>query len=185
MLDSRTQYYLTFATSINIRCQQGIIEGSIIAWYDEGEHLSDELDFADVEEFGKFLIKYCNENQIQFKPYKPGRGRGGSRINSGGKREGSGHPKGILSPGSGRKPGFGRYGEEGGKLAWIPSQMSIEDIEKAREIEDDLSDCLRRYKDLALQSSQGSKTSKPTRDWTQALRLIDELNQEILLNKLV
>lgn len=176
MLDSRTQYYLKFATSINIRCQQGILADSIIVYLPDDS----QLDFDSLQDFGTFLKQYCFSNNFEFKPYKPGRGRGGARINSGGKRQGSGHPLGKPSPGSGRKPGWGRYGDEGGRLAWIPAQMSIDDIERYRSMDDELIFALNKYEQLANQSKMDSKTGKPTRDWTQALRLIDELRNELL-----
>ncbi len=179
-MDSRTKYYFDFASSLGFLFQQSIDNSIILYVHNAFSSEIESVHFSDIEAFGRHLKTYCQNNGLEFKPYKPGRGRGGSRINSGGKREGSGHPKGKSSPGSGRKPGFGRYGAEGGKLAWIPAKMTLQDIDRHRSMEDALSNLIQNYQQLADKSKSDSITNKPTRDWTKALELIDELNQEIL-----
>jgi hypothetical protein len=173
-LDARARYYFDFASSIGLSpvvTSSGMI---LCTFHDVGF----DLPFNNIEAFGAFLIDYCKRNNLEFKPYKKD-GRGGRRPNTGGRREGSGHPRGVPSPGSGRSPGFGRYGEEGGRMAWIPAKSSPQNIEDYRSIDSRLSHILRTYRSLALQSQQSSITGKPTRDWTKAIALMNDLQSEL------
>jgi hypothetical protein len=185
--DSRFDYYVKFCQSIGVflSFSSSTSGNSIIVCtiplYSCDEDLSpieESFVFEDFDSFGKFLMDYCRENNLDFRPYKKD-GRGGKRPNTGGRREGAGHPKGVPSPGSGRSSGFGKYGEEGGKLAWIPAKSSPQDIEDFRTIDFRLSHILQSYRSLALQSQDLSITGKPTRDWTKAIALINDLQSEL------
>ena len=171
-LDARSRYYLDFASSIGLPVT--VASSGLILW----TLYESEFSFDNLDEFGNTLMYYCKENDLDFKPYKKD-GRGGKRPNTGGSREGAGHPKGVPSPGSGRSSGFGKYGEEGGKMAWIPATASPQNIEDYRDIDSRISHILDTYRSLAFQSQELSVTRKPTRDWTKAMALINDLQSEL------
>jgi hypothetical protein len=174
ILDARARYYFDFASSIGLPvtvASSGLIFCTV---HDVGSDLS----FNNIHAFGNFLMDYCKQNNLEFKPYKKD-GRGGKRPNTGGRREGAGHPKGVPSPGSGRSSGYGKYGHEGGKMAWIPAKSSPQNIEDYRSIDSRLSHILQSYRSLALQSQEFSITGKPTRNWTKAIALINDLQSEL------
>jgi hypothetical protein len=179
VLDARAEYYFDFASSVGLYVAI-TPSGLILCAFTDLIHSCDDIDasFNNIDAFGVFLVDYCKQNNLEFKPYIKD-GRGGKRPNTGGRREGAGHPKGVPSPGSGRSPGFGKYGEEGGKLAWIPAKSSPQDIEDYRSIDSRLSHILQSYRSLALQSQESSITQKPTRDWTKAIQLINDLQFEL------
>jgi hypothetical protein len=191
--DSRIDYYVKFCQSIGVSLSfssfvsgnsipsQSVVLVCIIPFYSCDEDLSpikESFVFEDFDSFGRFLMNYCRENNLEFKPYKKD-GRGGKRLGTGGKREGAGHPKGVPSPGSGRSSGFGKYGEEGGKMAWIPAKSSPQNIEDYRTLDSRLSHILQTYRSLALQSQDLSVTGRPTRDWTKAMALLNDLQSEL------
>jgi hypothetical protein len=189
--DSRIDYYFKFCQSIGVSLSfSSLIPGNSISSQsvalvctiyscdEDFSPIEGPFLFDDFDSFGKFLMDYCKQNNLEFKPYKKD-GRGGKRPNTGGRREGAGHPKGVPSPGSGRSSGFGRYGEEGGKMAWIPAKSSPQNIEDYRTIDSRLSHILQSYRSLALQSQDLSVTGKPTRDWTKAMALINDLQSEL------
>jgi len=191
--DSRIDYYFKFCQSIGVSISfSSLISGNSIpsqsvvlvctiplCSFDEDlSPIEESFVFEDFDSFGKFLMDYCRENNLDFKPYKKD-GRGGKRPNTGGRREGAGHPKGVPSPGSGRSSGFGKYGQEGGKMAWIPAKSSPQNIEDYRTIDSRLSHILQTYRSLALQSQELSVSGKPTRDWTKAMALLNDLQSEL------
>jgi hypothetical protein len=189
--DSRIDYYVKFCQSIgvslsfsslissnSIPSQSVVVVCTIYSCDEDLSPIVESFVFEDFDLFGKFLMDYCKENNLDFKPYKKD-GRGGKRPNTGGRREGAGHPKGVPSPGSGRFSGFGKYGEEGGKMAWIPAKSSSQDIEDYRSLDSRISHILDTYRSLVLQSQELSSAKKPTRDWTKAISLINDLQFEL------
>jgi hypothetical protein len=64
-------------------------------------------------------------------------------------------------------------------MAWIPAKSSPQNIEDYRTIDSRLSHILQTYRSLALQSQELSVSGKPTRDWTKAMALLNDLQSEL------